>query len=121
MHVKLQLDIDLANAGQEVDQLKDFVRKLSEICGEQNTPAEAVKPSPEKAPVPAGDVKEPSGGTSQKTPALTIAQVRAVLATKVEKHRGEIKDKLTKLGAANVSTLDPDKYEEFFKYLESLE
>lgn len=51
---------------------------------------------------------------------ITIHELRAALLDKVNDHRAEIKEKLTELGAENVTTLDKSKYEELFNYLKSL-
>lgn len=49
-----------------------------------------------------------------------IEDVRSSLALKVQDHREAIKAMLTKLGAANVTLLDPSKYEEFVTFLNGL-
>ena len=51
---------------------------------------------------------------------ITIHELRAALLDKVNDHRAEIKEKLTELGAENVTTLDKSKYVELFNYLKSL-
>lgn len=51
---------------------------------------------------------------------ITIHELRAALLDKVNDHRAEIKEKLTELGAENVTTLDKSKYGELFNYLKSL-
>ena len=53
-------------------------------------------------------------------PALTIDDVRKVVASKAAAHRDEVKAKLTELGAKNVTTLDPSKYQELVDYLNTL-
>ena len=53
-------------------------------------------------------------------PALTIDDVRKVVASKAAAHRDEVKAKLTELGAKNVTTLDPGKYQELVDYLNTL-
>ena len=53
-------------------------------------------------------------------PALTIDDVRKVVASKAAAHRDEVKAKLTELGAKNVTTLDPGKYQELVNYLNTL-
>lgn len=60
--------------------------------------------------------------TAQKTTsAISIEEVRKLLASKVNDHRSAIKAKLTELGAANVTTLAEEKYDVFYSYLKSLE
>lgn len=51
---------------------------------------------------------------------ITIHELRAALLDKVNDHRAEIKEKLTELGAENVTTLDKSKYYELFNYLKYL-
>ena len=53
-------------------------------------------------------------------PTLTIDDVRKVVASKAAAHRDEVKSKLTELGAKNVTTLDPGKYQELVDYLNTL-
>ena len=53
-------------------------------------------------------------------PALTIDDVRKVVASKAAAHRDDVKAKLTELGAKNVTTLDPGKYQELVDYLNTL-
>ena len=52
---------------------------------------------------------------------ITIEEIRAVLTTKVDNYRSDIKAKLVELGAGNVSTLDKSKYAEFLEFLNGLE
>ena len=86
----------------------------------RSTPKPKAKPAPEaKAdPAPAPAPKPAPAPTSCE---VNITDLRALLATKVENHRPEIKAKLTELGAANVTTLDPQKYGAFKDYLNSLD
>ena len=51
---------------------------------------------------------------------LTIDDVRKVVASKAAAHRNEVKAKLTELGAKNVTTLDPSKYQALVDYLNTL-
>ena len=53
-------------------------------------------------------------------PRYTIEWVRNLLAEKVGKYRAECKQKLSELGAANVSSLDPEKYSDFVDFLNTL-
>ena len=53
-------------------------------------------------------------------PTLTIDDVRKVVASKAAAHRDEVKAKLTELGAKNVTTLDPSKYQALVDYLNTL-
>lgn len=55
-----------------------------------------------------------------QNPSITIDDVRKVVASKAAEHRNEVKTKLTELGARNVTTLDPSKYQELVDYLNTL-
>lgn len=54
------------------------------------------------------------------TKGVTLPELRVLLASRVADHKAEIKAKLTELGAGNLTTLDPAKYEEMYNYLNSL-
>jgi len=89
-------------------------------------PAEKVaeKPAEKVAEKPAEKVAEkPAEKVAEKPAATTgvsIEDVRKALASKVNEHRQEIKEKLEELGAPSVTKLDPSKYEEMYNYLTSL-
>ena len=46
--------------------------------------------------------------------------VSAIVSEKAENHKEELRNKLKELGASNVTSLDPAKYEEFYNYTKSL-
>jgi len=81
-------------------------------------PAEKVaeKPAEKVAEKPAEKVAEKPAATTR----VSIEDVRKALASKVNEHRQEIKEKLEELGAPSVTKLDPSKYEEMYNYLTSL-
>ena len=81
-------------------------------------PAEKVaeKPAEKVAEKPAEKVAEKPATTT----VVSIEDVRKALASKVNEHRQEIKEKLEELGAPSVTKLDPSKYEEMYNYLTSL-
>ncbi len=54
-----------------------------------------------------------------KTTAYSLQDVRARVQEKIQ-HRAQIKDKLSELGASSVSLLEPSKFEEMVKFLDSL-
>lgn len=54
------------------------------------------------------------------TPSVGVVELRELVSAKVTEHRVAIKDKLTELGAGNVSTLSPDSFEEFANFLRAL-
>lgn len=65
-------------------------------------------------------VKAPAAPAAPAAPTLTIDDVRKVVASKAAAHRDEVKAKLTELGAKNVTTLDPGKYQALVDYLNTL-
>lgn len=63
---------------------------------------------------------EPAKPKEEATKKITIEDVRAALASKVNDHRDAIKVKLNELGAPSVTKLDPSKYEVMHNFLNSL-
>ena len=107
----------------------------------KSVPAQDVKkPAPAPAPVPAQDVKKPAPAPApvpKKTeepepmpmdansslgsdPAVSIQDIRILLASKVDNHRETIRAKLTELGAKNVTGLDARNYDAFYEFLKDL-
>lgn len=78
----------------------------AEKAAEKEVPAEETKPQ-KPAPAPAHGI--------------TVEELRAkVQETAMSGKRAEVKDLLTEFGAANVSALETDKYDEFLTRLKSL-
>lgn len=134
--IKFEVEIDATN-GQHVMAVTNFLQAIGNTA-EAATPApkkETSKPASKPAELPKKETakteevkKEP---VKEEKPAeapkkekaddgISITEVRTLLATKVNDHRTEIKNQLTKLGATNVTTLDADKYQEFVDFLNSL-
>ena len=65
-------------------------------------------------------ISAPAAPAAPAAPTLTIDDVRKVVASKAAAHRDEVKAKLTELGAKNVTTLDPGKYQALVDYLNTL-
>ena len=104
-------------------------------------PAQDVK-KPAPAPAPAQDVKKPAPAPApapapRKTeepepmpmdvnsslgsdPAVSIQDIRILLASKVDNNRETIRAKLTELGAKNVTGLDARNYDAFYEFLKDL-
>lgn len=89
------------------------------------------EPKTAKAPAekkPAKPVEETKAAEAPATPVepqpggrkIDIEDVRKALSEKVDKHRDEIKAKLTELGAPSVTKLDPAKYLEMYNFLSAL-
>lgn len=89
------------------------------------TPAPAIAPAANTAkPVPtqtSAPAQAPTTAPAAKPASISIDEVRAALAKKVNAHREEIKEKLTELGAPSVTKLDSYKYEEMLNFLNSLD
>ena len=98
--------------------------KPAEKVAEKPAEKVAEKPAEKVAEKPAEKVAEkPAEKVAEKPAATTgvsIEDVRKALASKVNEHRQEIKEKLEELGAPSVTKLDPSKYEEMYNYLTSL-
>lgn len=53
-------------------------------------------------------------------PAVSIQDIRTLLASKVDNNRETIRAKLTELGAKNVTGLDARNYDSFYEFLKDL-
>lgn len=133
MSVSVDVNVDLSQA------TKDFLVALfsSRItpCGcttteeliekELNQVAEAeaeaiASVEKEVAKVKTKPATEPAKPKEEAAKKITIENVRAALASKVNDHRDAIKAKLDELGAPSVTKLDPSKYEVMYNFLNSL-
>lgn len=122
-----------ANLGETQDL--EMVSKLCQALGadpvtvettdvKKSAPAQDVeKPAP--APDPK-KVEEPepmpmdSNSSLGSDPAVSIQDIRTLLASKVDNHREAIRAKLTELGARNVTGLDARNYDAFYEFLKNL-
>lgn len=84
---------------------------------EPKKPVEAVK-EPE-AVVAKQETPEESEKLSE-TPSVTLEDLRTILTDKVTDNRATIKQKLTDLGATNLTKLEPSKYQEMYDFLKTL-
>jgi PAB1-binding protein PBP1 len=143
MSAELHLKVDLLNR----EDLQKAIQALTQVLNalEPKTNEKTSKKAVEKAPVttqepaqdsspvnpsepeevktsePAEPTKpEPTPAPEVKSNGVTIDQLRALLSEKVAKHRAAIKTELTNNGAANISTLAPEKFEAFHKFLSDL-
>lgn len=136
--VTIELSVDTQNA-EQLKTLVDLLKNSNEVA-QPSQQAQAQDPNLENEPKPQRKPRTQKPAESQagvKNPepepepepmdekpeekAITIEQVRLLLASKVSNHRQEIKDKLTELGANNVTTLDPGKYQEFMDFMQNLD
>lgn len=126
-----------ANLGETQDL--EMVRKICQVIGanpvtvkttdvKKSVPAQDVKkPAPAPAPAPAPKKTEepepmPMDANSSlgSDPAVSIQDIRTLLASKVDNHRETIRAKLTELGARNVTGLDARNYDAFYEFLKDL-
>lgn len=130
MKVEIKFEANL-----EETQDLEMVRKICQIIGANPVTAKTVDV---KKPAPAQDVKKPAPAPAPKKteepepmpmdansslgsdPAVSIQDIRTLLASKVDNHREAIRAKLTELGAKNVTGLDARNYDSFYEFLKDL-
>lgn len=134
MKVEIRLEANL-----EEPQDLEMVRKICQAIGSNPV---TVKTTDVKKPAPAQDVKKPAPAPAPapapkkmgepepmpmdansslgSDPAVSIQDIRTLLASKVDNHREAIRAKLTELGAKNVTGLDPRNYDSFYEFLKDL-
>lgn len=127
MKVEIKFEANL-----EETQDLEMVRKICQVIGanpvtvKKPAPAQDVmKPAPAPAPVPK-KTEEPepmpmdANSSLGSDPAVSIQDIRTLLASKVDNHREIIRAKLTELGAKNVTGLDVRNYDAFYEFLKYL-
>lgn len=130
MKVEIKFEANL-----EETQDLEMVRKICQVIDANPV---TVKTTDVKKSVPAQDVKKPAPAPAPKKveepepmpmdansslgsdPAVSIQDIRTLLASKVENHRETIRAKLTELGARNVTGLDARNYDAFYEFLKDL-
>lgn len=130
MKVEIKFEANL-----EETQDLEMVRKICQVIGSNPV---TVKTTDVKKPAPAQDVKKPAPAPApRKTeepepmpmdansslgsdPAVSIQDIRTLLASKVDNNRETIRAKLTELGAKNVTGLDARNYDSFYEFLKDL-
>jgi hypothetical protein len=121
MKVEIKFEANL-----EETQDLEMVRKICQVIGANPV---TVKTTDVKKSVPAQDVKKteesepmPMDANSSlgSDPAVSIQDIRTLLASKVDNHREAIRAKLTELGARNVTGLDARNYDAFYEFLKDL-
>lgn len=134
MKVEIKFEANL-----EETQDLEMVRKICQVIGanpvtvkttdvKKSVPAQDVKkpaPAPAPAPVPKKtEESEPmpmdANSSLGSDPAVSIQDIRTLLASKVDNHRETIRAKLTELGAKNVTGLDARNYDSFYEFLKDL-
>lgn len=132
MKVEIKFEANL-----EETQDLEMVRKICQVIGvnpvtvkttdvKKSVPAQDVKkPAPAPAPAPK-KTEEPepmpmdANSSLGSDPAVSIQDIRTLLASKVDNHRETIRAKLTELGAKNVTGLDARNYDAFYEFLKNL-
>lgn len=115
MKVEIKIEANL-----EETQDLEMVRKICQVIGANPV---TVKTTDVKKPAPAQDVKKPAPAPVPKKteePAVSIQDIRALLASKVDNHRETIRAKLIELGSKNVTGLDARNYDAFYEFLKDL-
>ena len=130
MKVEIKFEANL-----EETQDLEMVRKICQVIGANPV---TVKTTGVKKPAPAQDVmmsapapaprktEEPepmpmdANSSLGSDPAVSIQDIRTLLASKVDNHREAIRAKLTELGARNVTGLDARNYDAFYEFLKDL-
>lgn len=121
MKVEIKFEANL-----EETQDLEMVRKICQVIGanpvtvkttdvKKPAPAPAPKKTEEPEPMPM-DANSSLGSD----PAVSIQDIRTLLASKVDNHRETIRAKLTELGAKNVTGLDARNYDAFYEFLKDL-
>lgn len=130
MKVEIKFEANL-----EETQDLEMVRKICQVIGANPV---TVKMTDVKKPAPAQDVMKPAPAPApRKTeepepmpmdansslgsdPAVSVQDIRTLLASKVDNNRETIRAKLTELGAKNVTGLDARNYDSFYEFLRDL-
>lgn len=132
MKVEIKFEANL-----EETQDLEMVRKICQVIGanpvtvktidvKKPAPAQDVMmPAPVPAPAPAPrKTEEPmpmdANSSLGSGPAVSIQDIRTLLASKVDNSRETIRTKLTELGAKNVTGLDARNYDSFYEFLKDL-
>lgn len=125
MKVEIKFEANL-----EEPQDLEMARKICQVIG--SNPVTVKKPAPAQdvkkpAPAPApGKTEEPepmpmdANSSLGSDPAVSIQDIRILLASKVDNNRETIRAKLTELGAKNVTGLDARNYDSFYEFLKDL-
>lgn len=132
MKVEIKFEANL-----EETQDLEMVRKICQAIGsnpvtvkttdvEKPAPAQDVKkPAPAQTPTPKkmeepGPMPMDANSSLGSDPAVSIQDIRILLASKVDNNREAIRAKLTELGAKNVTGLDARNYDAFYEFLKTL-
>lgn len=121
MKVEIKFEANL-----EETQDLEMVRKICMVIGSNPVTVKTTgvkKPAPAPAP---RKTEEPepmpmdANSSLGSDPAVSIQDIRILLASKVDNNRETIRAKLTELGAKNVTGLDARHYDSFYEFLKDL-
>lgn len=123
MKVEIKFEANL-----EETQDLEMVRKICQAIGSNPVTVKTTdvkKPAPAQTPTPK-KMEEPepmpmdTNSSLGSDPAVSIQDIRTLLASKVDNNREAIRAKLTELGAKNVTGLDARNYDSFYEFLKDL-
>lgn len=123
MKVEIKFEANL-----EETQDLEMVRKICQAIGSNPVTVKTTdvkKPAPVQTPTPK-KMEEPepmpmdTNSSLGSDPAVSIQDIRTLLANKVDNNREAIRAKLTELGAKNVTGLDARNYDSFYEFLKDL-
>lgn len=127
--IKIEVEINASNP-QHITAMNAFLDALGskdgaadETCKQENPPKEAAKtkkPAKKLENTKDAQEKEPKEQLENSSEKISLTELRAILSTKVNDHRSEIKNKLTEFGASSLSTLESSHYQDFADFLNSL-
>lgn len=121
MKVEIKFEANL-----EEPQDLEMARKICQVIGSNHVTVKTTdvkKPAPAPAP---RKTEEPelmpmdANSSLGSDPAVSIQDIRILLASKVDNNRETIRAKLTELGAKNVTGLDARNYDSFYEFLKDL-
>lgn len=117
MKVEIKFEANL-----EEPQDLEMARKICQVIGSNPVTVKTTdvkKPAPRKT-----EESEPmpmdANSSLGSDPAVSIQDIRILLASKVDNNRETIRAKLTELGAKNVTGLDARNYDSFYEFLKDL-
>lgn len=121
MKVEIKFEANL-----EEPQDLEMARKICQVIGSNPITVKTTdvkKPAPAPAP---RKTEEPepmprdANSSLGSDPAVSIQDIRILLASKVDNNRETIRAKLTELGVKNVTGLDARNYDSFYEFLKDL-
>jgi hypothetical protein len=137
--IKLEIEVSAENVSAVSQFLQaiaggDKSKKMEVVEAEEvkaPTPAKAAAPRPSRAkqkPIPVEELEEEIDEELEEEideeleeeEGIDADDIRALQATKVDKHREAIKAQLKKLGATGIKDLDEKKYQAYYDFLGKL-